>query len=184
MERRLSSARAKVKDLQEKIDIIPEVEAELAKLTRDYDQTRNVYTDMRAKFEQENLRRKRLGWDGVTFETMEPPRAGFEPVAPKRSLFLLLVTLAGLSAGGGLAFLIQQIRPVFVDSTSLRKITGLPVLGSVSMVWESRHRSQRRRELTAFAGATALIMVTVVLLLIFQDTGVQAGNSLRRLASL
>ena len=110
LERRLGTARAKVSDLQAKIDVIPKVEAELAELTRDYDQIRSVYTDMRAKFEQENLRRKRLGWDGVTFETMEPPRAGLEPVAPKRILLLFLTVAVGLGAAGGVAFLVAATK--------------------------------------------------------------------------
>ena len=183
LQRRLGTAQAKVADLQAKIDIIPKVEAELAELTRDYDQIRSVYTDMRAKYEQENLRRKRLGWDGVTFETMEPPRAGLEPVAPKRDLLLLLTFAVGLGAAGGVAFLLQQLKPVFVDATSLRRATGLPVLGSVSMVWESAHRGKRRRELLAFIGATAMILVAALLLLVFLDAGVEAGIKIRELVT-
>jgi hypothetical protein len=138
---------------------------------------------MRAKYEQENLRRKRLGWDGVTFETMEPPRAGLEPVAPKRDLLLLLTFAVGLGAAGGVAFLLQQLKPVFVDATSLRRATGLPVLGSVSMVWESEHRGKRRRELLAFIGATAMILVAALLLLVFLDAGVEAGIKIRELVT-
>ena len=93
LEGRLSLARARVADLQGKIDVIPGVEAKLAELTRDYGQISNIYDDMRAKYEQESLRRKRLGWDGVTFETMEPPRSSFDPVSPKRSLFLMAVAV-------------------------------------------------------------------------------------------
>ena len=180
---RLVAAKAKVADLQGKIDIIPEVEAQLSELTRDYDQIRSVYTDMRTKFEQENLRRKRLGWDGVNFETMEPPRAAFDPIAPKRSLLLILVAIGALGAGGGLAYLMQQIKPVFMNATNLQRVTGLPVLGSVSLVWESRHQRQRKRELAAFVGAAASILLAVILLLIFQDFGIELGDSLRRLVT-
>ena len=183
LERRLGAARAKVSDLQAKIDVIPKVEAELAELTRDYDQIRSVYTDMRAKYEQESLRRKRLGWDGVTFETMEPPRVGLEPVAPKRILLLFLTVAVGLGAAVGVAFLLQQLKPVFVDASSLRRATGLPVLGSVSMVRESEHKGQRRRELLAFLGATAMILVVALLLLVFLDSGVEAGIKIRELVT-
>ncbi|MDJ0757894.1 MAG: hypothetical protein QNJ19_00775 [Woeseiaceae bacterium] len=181
---RLATSRTQVADLQAKIDVIPQIEAQLAELTRDYDQINSVYNDMRAKYEQEKLRRKRLGWDNVTFETMEPPNVGRNPVSPMRSQLILLVTLAGLGVGGAIAYLLQQLKPVFIDGNSLRRITGLPVLGSVSMAWESQHRSKRRRELLVFASATGMIFVAVVLLLVFREVGVEVGSEVRKLASL
>ncbi len=144
----------------------------------------NVYTDMRAKYEQEKLRRKRLGWDNVTFETMEPPNVGRNPVSPMRVQLILMVTLAGLGIGGALAYLLHQLKPVFLDANGLRRATGLPVLGSVSMAWESEHRQKRHRELLVFASATGLILVAVVLLLLFRDAGVEVGSEVRKLASL
>lgn len=181
---RLATSRTLVADLQAKIDVIPEIEAQLAELTRDYDEISNVYTDMRAKYEQEKLRRKRLGWDNVTFDTMEPPRVGRNPVSPMRVQLILLITLAGLGAGAGIAFLLQQLKPVFLDANSLRRFTELPVLGSVSMAWESRHRHQRRNELLVFASATAMILVAAVLLLVFKEAGIDVGTEIRKLASL
>ena len=181
---RLATSRALVADLQAKIDIIPEIEAELVELTRDYEEIGDVYADMRAKYEQEKLRRKRLGWDNVTFDTMEPPRVGRNPVSPMRVQLILLLTLAGLGVGSGVAYLLHQLRPVFLDANGLRRFTELPVLGCVSMAWESRHRNQRRKELLVFASATAMILVAAVLLLVFKEAGIEVGSEVRKLASL
>lgn len=181
---RLATSRALVADLQEKIDVIPQIEAELAELTRDYDEISEVYYDMRAKYEQEKLRRKRLGWDSVTFDTMEPPRVGRDPVSPMRVQSILLITMAGLGVGAAIAYLLQQLKPVFLDANSLRRFTQLPVLGSVSMAWESEHRRKRRRELLVFASATGMIFVAAVLLLLFKEAGVEVGSEVRKLASL
>ena len=51
------------------------------------------------------------------------------------------------------------------------------------MVWESDHKGQRRREFFAFVGATAMILVVALLLLVFLDAGVEAGIKIRELVT-
>ena len=184
VEGKIVSFRRQVADLQAKVNVIPEIEAKLAALTRDYDQIRAVYAELRERLEQEQLRRKRIGWNGVTFRIIDPPNVDLEPVSPNRSRLLILVVLGGLLSGAGLAYLLHQVRPVFIDERSLRKVTGLPVLGAVSRAWLSRHSKQRRRELFTLLAAAAGIVILLTLVLIFQDAAVQAAYDLRRLASL
>ncbi len=184
LERSVADHRAQIADLQARVDVVPEVEANLAQLTRDYDQIRAVYGELRERLEQEELRRKRIGWDGVTFRIIDPPKVDFEPVSPNRTRLLILVLIGGLICGAGLAYLLQQLNPVFIDAKSLRRVTGLPILGSVNMAFKVRHRAQRRKELTGLVGATALMLLGLALVLLFEDLGVQAGENIRRMATL
>jgi hypothetical protein len=92
--------------------------------------------------------------------------------------------MAGLGVGGAIAYLLHSLKPVFLDANGLRRFTQLPVLGSVSMAWETEHRSKRRRELFVFVAATAMIFVVAVLLLVFKEAGVEVGSEIRKLASL
>jgi polysaccharide chain length determinant protein (PEP-CTERM system associated) len=183
LERKLVDHRAQISDLQARVDFVPEVEANLLALTRDYEQVRAVYGQLRERLEQEELRRKRIGWDGVTFRIIDPPKVGIEPVSPDRTRLLMMVVIGGLIAGAGIAYLLQQIKPVFIDANTLRKATGLPVLGSVSMTFKDRHRAQRKRELSALVGAMALMLVLLVLVLLFEDLGVEAGASIRKVVA-
>jgi polysaccharide chain length determinant protein (PEP-CTERM system associated) len=184
LERQLADRRMQVSDLQARVDIVPEVEANLAQLTRDYDQIRAVYGQLRARLEQEELRQKRIGWDGVEFRVIDPPKVGFEPVTPNRTRLLMLVVIGGLIVGAGIAYLLQLLKPVFIDANSLRKVTGLPVLGSVGMTFKSRHRGRRNRELGWLIGSIALMLVLFVLVLLFEDLGVEAGARIRQVTSL
>jgi polysaccharide chain length determinant protein (PEP-CTERM system associated) len=178
----ITQGRRNIADLQAKVDIIPEIEAKLAELTRDYDQVRTVYAELRQRLEQERLRQKRIGWDGVTFQIIDPPKVGIEPASPDRTRLLVTLLIGGLMAGAGIAWILHQMRPVFNNQRDLRSVTGLPVLGSVDMTWLSRHRAERRVEAGSFLVATVLILLALIVALLFQDLGVEVGASLRRMA--
>ncbi len=184
LQRWIAQSKGIISELQTKVDVIPEIEAKLAGLTRDYDQVRTVYAELRSRLEQERLRRNRIGWDGVTFQVIDPPRVGIEPVAPNRTRLLVSLMIFALMAGAGISWFLHQMRPVFINQRSLRQVTGLPVLGAVSMTWLSRHRAQRRLEAGSFVLATLLIISSLILVLLFQDFGVEAGAMIRRVATL
>jgi uncharacterized membrane protein len=78
---------------------------------------------------------------------------------------IALVLLAGLLAGFGFAFVLNQTKPVFDNVRSLTDITGLPVLGAVSRTWRQRHRAERKLEVVrlAVAGCALLVVFGVVL---------------------
>ena len=180
----IAQGRKNIADLQTKVDVIPEIEAKLAELTRDYDQVRTVYAELRQRLEQERLRRNRIGWDGVTFQVIDPPIVGIEPVSPDRGRLLFSLLIGALMAGAGIAWVLHQMRPVFINQRELRRVTGLPVLGAVSMTWLSRHRAQRRVEASSFVLAAVMIVVALVLVLVFQHLGVEAGVVMRRVVAL
>jgi len=84
------------------------------------------------------------------FRVIDPPTLPTAPSAPNRILLIPLAGLAGLAAGFALTFLISQLRPAFSDPRMLREVTGLPVLGMVSMLPTPERISARRRGLFAF----------------------------------
>ena len=79
---------------------MPEVEAELAQLTRDYDVLRARYGEMLQQFETAKLSDAVGQRDQVEFSVLDPPAALAQPVAPPRLLLLLGVLVLGLGAGG------------------------------------------------------------------------------------
>jgi hypothetical protein len=72
---------------------------------------------------------------------------------------------------GGVAWLLNQLRPVFHSVRTLTEVTALPVLASISRTWVDRHRLQRRVELYRFAGGTLLLLVTFGIIVVIQGTG-------------
>jgi polysaccharide chain length determinant protein (PEP-CTERM system associated) len=163
---------ARIVSLRKLVDTAPEVEAQFARLNRDYDVTRTHYQAL-----VERLEKARLGEDAeatgvVRFEVVDPPSADFAPIAPKRPLLIVAVLLAGLGAGGMLAYALHQIRPVFTLPRQLAAITGLPVLGVINMTWREKHRSLARRGHFAAVAAVGMLFVVGAVVLIGQNQAV------------
>ena len=149
----ISNHRQRVASLRSMINTAPEVEAQFSRLNRDY-------TAVKAQYEAlvEQLGRARLGEQAaqtglVRFDVVDPPRAGFDPVFPKRPLLAVGALFGALGAGVGVAFLLSLLRPTFGSVQRLHEMTGLPVLGAVSMTWIERYQMQVRRSALHLGGA-------------------------------
>jgi uncharacterized protein involved in exopolysaccharide biosynthesis len=95
---------------------------------------------------------------GADFRLIDPPRASTTPVAPNRLLLLAGVLLVSLVTGLAVSFVASQLRPVFYDGRLLRQVTGLPVLGTVSLLLnDARMQVERRWTRRFFVGLLGLI---------------------------
>jgi polysaccharide chain length determinant protein (PEP-CTERM system associated) len=149
----------RINELQDRVEIAPQLEAELAGLNRDHAVLRNQYENLlqRRELLSFDIDRKRQGRQ-LEFRIIEPPRALEFPVQPHRSMLMLMVLAASLGAGAGLAFVLHLLKPVFVTGEMVYQQLGIPVLGSVSMAWTSRATwAHRRAELVFAVGLVALV---------------------------
>jgi len=158
----LADRQTRVAGLQRVVNEVPEVEAELARLNRDYDVTRTQYQELVKRLETAKLTEDAAKTGVVTFQIIDPPAAAFEPVAPKRIVLLIGVLLAGLGAGAGGAYLMNLLRPVFNNTRMLGEVLGLPVLGAISRAWAERDVMRRRLELAAVSSVGALLVAAFV----------------------
>lgn len=173
LRREINDRQQKIAELRRMIDTVPKVEAEYAELNRDYETTKTQYAVLVDK-----LNKARIGDDAeatgsVRFEVIDPPNAKFEPVAPNRLRLVFLVLIAGIGLGGGVAFLMHQLKPVFTNSRSLTELTGLPVLGVVSTTWLGKHKVEQRRAYALYASAATALVVMCVLTARFHESGAQ-----------
>jgi polysaccharide chain length determinant protein (PEP-CTERM system associated) len=146
--------------LKEMMDTVPQVEAELTRLNRDYGIHKAQYEALLERLEQARLSEEAgQSADNVKFKVIDPPRLPLTPIGPNRPLFMSIVLLAGIGAGIGIAFVLSFLRPVFDSRRSLREVTGLPVLGSVGMVWTAGQIWRRRMGLVAFVFAASGLAV-------------------------
>lgn len=157
-EARVASMRARVGEyssrynrLKSMSNAVPEVEAELAQLNRDYEVNKSNYQQLierrdAAKMSGEMSANTEL----VSFRIIDPPTAPQVPTGPNRVRLFSLVLLGALASGIGIAFVMSQIRPTFHSLSSLREITGRPILGSVAMIWTDQELIKRKRSLYAF----------------------------------
>jgi polysaccharide chain length determinant protein (PEP-CTERM system associated) len=165
---KLQAAEAEVAQLQKLVDTIPEIERQLAAMNRDYDVTQEQYEILLKRRESLRLTGDvEQSGDQLTFRVIDEPRASLAPVGPDRPMLLVGTMVAAIATGGALAFLLQQLNPVFATRRELRDVTGLPVLGSLSLARNARDSAQRRRRnlrFTVAAVSMPLMLMFAVLL--------------------
>jgi polysaccharide chain length determinant protein (PEP-CTERM system associated) len=163
----IGATQRRIAELNSRVDTAPNVEAEFARLNRDYDVTRAQYQQLLTRLEQARVSDDAEQTGVVRFEVIDPPIAKFDPVAPNRPLLIIGALVAALGAGAGVAYLLQLLNPVVTSARNLSNATGLPVLGEVSMTWLDRYRAEYRKGIMVFAGATGgLVLVGVLVLLV------------------
>jgi len=168
----------RIAEMKRWLETMPEVEAELAQLTRDYDVLRTRYSELLMQLETAKLSDAVGERDQVEFSVLDPPAALGQPVAPKRMMLLMGVLVLGLAAGGATGFGMSKLNPVFDSVAKLRAVTGLPVLGAISATWLDRRLVRRRMEMLRIAAASAALLVVFVGVVLARDIGSHFFTSL------
>ena len=136
----------------------PEVEAELAKLNRDYQVNKENYEKLVGRREAAKLSGDlSSATDMLTFRVIDPPTAPVLPSGPNRPRLFSLVFVGAVLAGLGAALLMSQIRPTFITQSSLAEVTGLPILGSISMNWTDEQKIKRKSRMYAFSASVIML---------------------------
>lgn len=162
---------ADIEMLQSLINEVPEVEAELQRLNRDYNVIYEQYVELVRSRETQELTQKASSTDQVDFRVINPPSAGHGPIAPQRLVLIGGVLVAAFGGGGALCWLLAQIWPVFVNARTLQERLGLPVLGTVAHAWRDEQRWARRRGAVAFALPVIGVFAVFVLVAAVETIG-------------
>ncbi|MCB1819617.1 MAG: chain-length determining protein, partial [Gammaproteobacteria bacterium] len=168
--RLLSEYEAQVAELEGSIDKVLALEAERRDLMSDYEIAKKNHGVLESRLESAKLGRKAdNSSDNVRFRVVDPPRAPTVPTGPNRVLYSSLILLAGLAVGFGIAFLMSQFRPTFDERQMLSDSLGLPVLGSVNMVWTSDQiRARKVRNVSFVLTLSGLLLTFGVVLALYQ----------------
>lgn len=152
----------KVAELRRMVDTMPQVEAEFARLNRDYAVNKAQYTALVERLEKARLGGEADATGSVRFEVIDAPAADFHPVSPKRTMLLFGVLAAALAAGGTAAYLLRMIRPVFHTARQLGEITGTVVLGVVTATRNARLALTSRRQYITYSIACGALFAAFV----------------------
>jgi polysaccharide chain length determinant protein (PEP-CTERM system associated) len=149
----------KVDDLKQKIDFVPQAEAERTALDRDYGITKRKYEGLLTRRESSDLARKAdMSSESVQFRVLAAPRIPKNAAGPNRPLNYTMVLAFGFAAGLGLAFLISQLNPVLIKASQLTALTSYPVLGAVSHLNKAHILKVNRTRLLVFLLSSSLIL--------------------------
>lgn len=161
---RLSRAQGEVGKLRGLVNTVPEVEAELSRLNRDYEVTRTQHQQLLQRLESARITEQaEQSKDASRFQVIEPPTVPVLPTGVPRALLATAALLAALGAGALLALVLNQTHPVFSTRSQLSGLTGLPVFGSVSYAPSPAiAAAERRQPRLVMMAMTALLAVYAV----------------------
>ncbi len=167
----VASLRARVAEYEsrfargkESMKTMPQVEAEFSQLNRDYEIHKKNYEQLVSRRESAALTGDLGSTSGVAdFRLIDPPRVSPQPVAPNRIVLLPAAFAISLVAGLLSAFVASQVRPVFMDSRTLREVTGLPLLGVVTKNISAADRWRGRNSLLKLATVLTALLVAFAL---------------------
>jgi len=136
----------------------PEIATEAQSISRDYDVLKQQYDKLLADRETLKLRSTvENGPNPVKFQIVDPPSTPRKPIAPNRPLLLLVVLLAGVGSGVGIAYAAGEMRSTFDTASRLESALGLPVLGAISQTLSEDAVDERERRLKYFYAASAAL---------------------------
>jgi polysaccharide chain length determinant protein (PEP-CTERM system associated) len=170
---RIAEHKRKETELNGKIATMPQIEAELARLNRDYGSTKKLYNELRNEVERERLVIEGDERAVVNFDIIDPASASLRPVSPNRTFLLLFTLVLGIGGAGAMAYWRDQLGPVFHDMRTLNDVTGLPVLGAVTASWFEDARKQMKRDSIILSASMALLICIFGGGYYYQDTAAE-----------
>ncbi|WP_026957793.1 XrtA system polysaccharide chain length determinant [Aliagarivorans taiwanensis] len=138
---------------------VPDVEAKLTGLNRNYEITKNKYEELLARREQALISQS-VGetTDDIKFRVIDPPLVPNKPSGPPRPLLIVGVLVASIGVGVGVSFLVSQINPVVTNVRQLYQQTGFPILGVVTATAASGMEKIERRKTNWFLFANLVLL--------------------------
>lgn len=159
LENRLAKAEQALSELLALARTVPETEAELKRLTRDYEVIKRNYEELIARREAariaDDLDARR---DRVEFRVVEPASLPLVPAGPPRLAMMLVVFAGALVAGVAFGVLRAALERPFESAQELREALALPVAGVFSVAPTARERRTAVASALAFGLCSSLLV--------------------------
>ncbi|MFV0448218.1 MAG: XrtA system polysaccharide chain length determinant [Vibrio sp.] len=156
---RVEQYKSRIAELQQSLDKVPDVEAKLTALTRNYNITKDKYEQLLSRKESALISKSvDNSSDDIKFRIIDPPRIATKPSGPPRTILLVGVLVLSMGAGVGVSFLVSQVSPVISSSRDLVQLFDLPVLGVVSATEVSGLARWEKRKMRAFIFSNVLLL--------------------------
>ena len=146
---------------QRRVETVPIREQEVADLVREYEMSREHYSNLLAKgMSAREATQLEVRQKGERFTILDPAQVPEKPSRPDRILINLLGSIGGLALGVVLAFATEFLGFSITIPQQILAATGVPVLGVIPIILTGADRLQRRR--WTIAGAATGLMAVLV----------------------
>lgn len=157
---RVKEYQQRVNKLNGLVENIPVIEAELKQLNRDYQVVQQQHNELMERRESARISQDvEQKANDLVFRVVDPPFVPQKPNEPNKLLLNSVVLVAGLGVGGAIALMLSLLSPVIIDRHSLGHVTGLPILGSVTLIPDS---GEKRKSLINRALFFSILLVLLL----------------------
>ena len=157
---RVKEYKDRADELDGMVDRIPVIEAELKQLNRDYEVVQRQHSELLSRRESarisEDVEQKA---NDLVFRVIDPPFVPRAPNEPNKLLLNSSVMVAGIGLGGGVALLLSLLYPVIIDRRTLGHVSGLPVLGTVTLIQKPDEQRKAFVKRMQFLGLLLCLLV-------------------------
>jgi polysaccharide chain length determinant protein (PEP-CTERM system associated) len=164
---KVNQLKVRIEKMKEELNLRLSVETELQNLNRDYESTKKSYEQLLESREQAAMSEKVDDQaEALKFKIADAPNTPLKPSSPKRVLFYSALLVVGSGAGFAMALLLYMVKPTVMSTLQLSQLTGLPILGGISLKHNPIEMEKNRRDIIRYYG--------FVLILIFIYSGFMA----------
>jgi len=171
LEDQVRRAEQSVTEIERRIRLVPEIEAELRRLNRDYDVIRSQYDTLRQRQESADLTADRdLQGSDFAFRMIEAPQLPELPSGPNRGLFLIVGLFLSIGAGLGTTWLLAMVKITYGSVEHLRRDFDVPVIGALSDIGRANTVAAHLRKEMFKAGAMGVLLLGSLAVLLFVES--------------
>jgi succinoglycan biosynthesis transport protein ExoP len=157
-----------IDEYQNRLNVVPLREQELAEMNRDHEQSRAAYESLVNKKAQSematNLEKQR---QGELFRVIDPPNMPQRPYWPDRFKLSLLGLISGTFLALGITVLAEMLDLRIHREEDLRDLISLPVLAGIPILQTAaeERRQKVRRRVDAIAASASMTLIPAITLL-------------------
>jgi uncharacterized protein involved in exopolysaccharide biosynthesis/Mrp family chromosome partitioning ATPase len=118
-------------DYDRKIQILPDLELQLARLIRDVDTNEKIYTMLMEERERTRIVEAQ---NTGNIRVIDPPDLPTSPIRPRKSLNILIGFLIGFIIGSIMVFVFESLDTSIKTSDDIKRFTDLSVLGNIPRI--------------------------------------------------
>ena len=151
--------RARMDDLESRLNLTPLREQQLAEVTRNYDNSRQNYQSLlQKKLQSELATNLEKRQQGEQFRIIDPPNLPLKPTEPNRLEILTIGWALGLCAGLGVTTLLEMTDETVHNERNLLESVQVPVLVHVPVLQSHQERVRTRLYQVCEAMVTVLLL--------------------------
>jgi len=164
----MDKLRAQADAYQRNISLSPQVEKEYRELSRDYENARLKYAEIRSKqVEAKTAQDLEADRKGERFTLIDPPLPPEEPISPNRPLIFIAGFVLSIGLAAGLLWYLETMDSTIRGRRDLFDLTGIPPLALVPHIGTLAEERAAKRRIWLTAGTSAATFCVAVVLIHF-----------------